>query len=129
MIAPGAFHIRNKGRNAAVEFIQVLQAYVDMRAVLIAVILSQSLKYFLPSPAQVTEGGMTTTDIPKSFMIESGKWWTRLMPFFPVLIGMVSCYFIDRVSPYTFAAAVRGFLSGALAAYLYRTTKVTVFGD
>jgi hypothetical protein len=95
-----------------------------MQAVLIAVIITQIVKYFLPTPSTstLTPEGRTTT-------VEAGKWWTRLLPFCPILIGMISCCGIEWDGKFTFADGVKGFMSGALAAYLYRTTKVTILGE
>lgn len=90
-----------------------------MKAVALAVCVTQILKYYLPSPPMVD--GRTTE-------LEAGKWWTRLMPFCPILTGMIFCYFLERDTQYTFDDGVKGFMSGALAGYLYRTTKVTIFG-
>jgi len=104
------------------DYLQIVQQFVNMKAVLIAVMLTQLVKYFLPSPPETPAGERTTE-------LEPGKWWTRLIPFCPIFLGMVFCYFIERDSRYTFDDVVKGFMSGALAGYLYRTTKVTLFGD
>jgi hypothetical protein len=106
-----------------VDYIQIIQQHVNMQAVAIAVIITQIVKYYLPTPSVLTlpVGERTTT-------VEAGRWWTRLLPFCPILIGMASCFGIEWDGKYTFADGVKGFMSGALAAYLYRTTKVTIFG-
>ena len=102
------------------DYLSIIQQYVNMQAVVVAVVVTQGLKYFLPSPPGT---------IGKSFLIEAGKWWTRAMPFVPVALGFVFCYFIEKDSKYIFGDAVKGILSGALASYLYTTTRVSIFGE
>lgn len=104
------------------DYLAILQQFVNMKAVLASVLVTQIVKYFLPNPPSVMTEGRTTE-------VEAGKWWTRLLPFCPILIGMIFCYFLERDTQYTFDDGVKGFMSGALGAYLYRTTKVAIFGD
>ena len=104
------------------DYIQIIQQYVNMKAVLVAVIVTQIIKYYLPSPPATPSGERTTE-------VEAGRWWTRLMPFSPILIGMLFCYVLELDAKFTFDDGVKGFMSGALASYLYRTTRVTLFGD
>jgi len=99
------------------EIIKVIQQYVNMLAVIAAVVATQGLKRLLPNDP---EGSSTS--------VEPGKWWTRCLPFFPVLFGIGFCLLIEKDASFTFADGVRGFMSGALAAYLYRTSAVTIFG-
>jgi len=95
-----------------------------MKAVVASVLVTQIIKYYLPSPPSLMlkEGERTAE-------VEAGKWWTRLLPFSPILIGMAFCYFLERDSQYTFDDGVKGFMSGALGSYLYRTTKVSILGE
>ena len=106
------------------DYLAIIQGFVNMKAVVAAVMLTQVVKYYLPTPPEGTFApGERTTDT------EPGRWWTRILPFCPILIGMGFCYFLERHTQYTFDDAVKGFMSGALGAYLYRTTKVTIFGE
>jgi len=112
------------GEGVILDYLLIIQQFVNMKAVVAAVVLTQIIKYYLPAPTlmMLKEGERTT-------QVEAGKWWTRLLPFAPTLIGMVFCYFLERDTQYTFDDAVKGFMSGALASYLYRTTKVSILGE
>ena len=106
------------------DYLAIIQQFVNMKAVVASVIITQIIKYYLPSPASLMlKPGEHTAEV------EPGKWWTRLLPFAPILIGMGFCYFLERDTQYTFDDSVKGFMSGALGSYLYRTTKVSLFGE
>lgn len=100
------------------DILAVLQQFINIKAVLAAVVLTQAIKYFLPSPTV----GRTTDTIP-------GHLSTRLLPFVPLLIGFIVTYFIERDSTYTADDVFRGLMSGMFAAYTYRTAKVAIFGE
>ena len=101
------------------DFWSVIQQFVNIKAVLLAVIGTQAIKYLLPSPVK----GEITSDVVR------GSWTTRALPFVPVLIASVVTFLLEMDVKYTQDDFVRGFMSGAFAAYLYRTTRVTIFGD
>jgi hypothetical protein len=101
------------------DFIAILQQFVNMKAVLLAIFLTQALKYFLPAPS----GEKGTPEIIR------GTWPVRLLPFFPLLVGFVVCFLLEIDSHYDKDDAVRGIMSGISAAYGYRTTRVSIFGD
>jgi len=105
------------------EFLGIMQQYVNFKAVLVAVIGTQVIKFFLPP---VKKEVMTLWD---RFTVRSGPILTRSLPFIPVIIAMVFTYFLERDSSYTMDDGVRGLVSGAFAAYTYRTTKTLIFGE
>jgi hypothetical protein len=105
------------------EFIDIMQQYVNFKAVAVAVIGTQVIKFFLPP---VTKEVMTIWD---RFTVRSSPILTRSLPFIPVVIAFVFNYFLERDSAYTMDDAVRGLVSGASAAYTYRTTKTLIFGE
>ena len=90
-----------------------------MKAVLLAIFLTQAIKYFLPSPS----GEQGTAETIR------GSLPVRLLPFFPLLVGFVVTYLLEIDTRYTQDDAVRGVMSGMSAAYGYRTTRVSIFGD
>ncbi len=94
------------------------QQFVNLQAALLAAVLTQAIKFFLPSPGAIP-----------SVAIEKGKWWTRAMPFVPVLLGMLIACALEWDAKLTVNDWVRGAMSGVFAAYLYRTTKVTFLGE
>jgi hypothetical protein len=92
-----------------------IQQFVNIPATIIAVVLTQGIKWYLPSPTA-----------EKSFTLIPGFWMTRLMPLCPIILGMVGCFLIEW--GFTQPIAVKGVMSGIFAAYLYRTTQVSIFG-
>ncbi len=100
------------------DVLAVLQQFINIKAVLAAVVLTQLLKYALPSPTVQR----TTEVIP-------GHLTTRLLPLVPISVGFVVTYFLEKDSAYTWDDAFRGCMSGMFAAFTYRTTKVSIFGE
>jgi hypothetical protein len=100
------------------DILATINGFVNPAAVLIAVFLTQAVKYFLPSPSVIK----TTEVIP-------GHLATRILPFVPVVIAIAFCFAIENDGKFTMNDAIRGFMSGIMASYLYRTTKVTIFGE
>ena len=100
------------------EFIDIVQQFVNVKAVGLAIFGVQGIKRLLPSP-----------DPGKPWTVVSGTISTRLLPFLPLLIGFVVCYLLEADSKFTADNAVRGIMSGVSASYGYRTTKVSIFGD
>jgi branched-subunit amino acid transport protein len=103
------------------DFLAMLQQYVDPVAVLISIIVTQLIKGLIPSP----EG--------------QGKWavgpiLNRFLPYIPVLMGILTIILKDVIvcngaQPMAYDdAIIKGMISGAMGAYLYRTAKVTLFG-
>jgi len=99
------------------DILPIVQQFVNMKAVMLAVLLTQATKYWiLPSP----NGSKTTEVIP-------GAISTRLLPFLPVLIGILYCTLVERTAT-VMEDAIRGVFTGMVAAFTYRTTKVSIFG-
>ena len=101
------------------DFVTLISQYMDGYAVLISVALTQLVKRLMPTPP----GGSKWDDVT--------GWPYRLLPFVPLLFGVIVVMFKDAwVSP-TMKwddALVKGLVSGIAASYLYRTAKVTIFG-
>jgi len=98
------------------DILPIVQQFINVKAVGLAVILTQLVKYLLPSP-----GGGRTMEII------AGKWYTRAMPFLPLLIGILYCTLVERTAT-TMENVIRGIFTGSTAAYSYRTAKVSIFG-
>jgi len=101
------------------DFVTLLSQYMDGYVVIIAIFVTQMVKRLLPTPP----GGSRWNDV-------SG-WPYRILPFIPLLTGVLVVMFKDAwVSP-TMEwddALTKGLVSGIAASYLYRTVKVTIFG-
>jgi hypothetical protein len=100
------------------DYIALLQTYINIKAVVAAIVFTQFVKYWLP-PA--TSGG--------KFSVRVGPYLSRIVPFLPVVFGFVVTYFLDLDSSYTAEDAFQGVMSGTFAAYTYRTTKALIFGE
>lgn len=100
------------------DILAVLQQFINIKAVLAAVVLTQMVKYWLPSPT-----------VDRTMQVIPGHLTTRLLPMVPVLIGFIVTYFLEKDSRYTVDDAFRGCMSGMFAAFTYRTTKVAIFGE
>ena len=99
------------------DILPIIQQFVNVKAVMLAVLLTQATKYWvLPSPY----GEKTAEVIP-------GHITTRLLPFLPVLIGILYCTLVERTAT-VMEDAIRGIFTGMMAAFVYRTTKVSIFG-
>ena len=102
------------------DILPIIQQSINLKAVGLAVVLTMMVKYWiLPSP------------IPgeKSVEVIPGHITTRLLPFLPVVFGVLFCGLIERDSTYAMEDVIRGIFSGVVAAYTYRTTKVSIFGQ
>ena len=93
----------------------MIQQFVNIPATIIAVVITQGIKWVLPSP-----------DPNKLFAIVPGSLTTRIMPLCPIILGVVFCFVIEK--GFTQQIAIRGVMSGIFSAYLYRTTQVSIFG-
>jgi len=100
------------------DIISIVKMYVNVQAVVLSVAATQLLKYLLPS--QDPEKRDCTT--------APGTWYTRLMPVVPLLVGTAICVLIEKKDVFVAENVIRGMMSGILAAWVYRTTKVTIFG-
>ncbi len=101
------------------DILSLLTQYMDPYAVLIALAATQALKRLLPTPP----GGSKWEDV--------AGWPYRILPFFPLLVGMIVVLFKDAwISPSMKwdDGLVKGLVSGIAASYAYRTVKVTIFG-
>ncbi len=105
------------------DYIAVIQQYINIKAVIVAIVLTQIIKYFLPGPPKEI---LTVFD---RFTVRSGPYLNRIVPVLPVLIAFVVTYFLEKDSAYTMEDAVHGISSGAFAGYTYRTTKTLIFGE
>lgn len=131
----------------SLDLLTMIQQFVNIKAVLLAVAGTQALKYYLPCPLSLpvtvttdsageksveqTEGqgplasGSTSV---RSSAVVPGSWTTRMLPFVPLLIALIVTFVLEYDSKFTSEDFVRGILSGMLASYGYRTTKVVFFG-
>jgi len=98
------------------DVLPIVQQFINVKAVGLAVILTQFVKYLLPSPS-----GERTAELI------AGKWYTRAMPFLPLAIGIVYCTLVERTAT-AMEDSIRGIFTGSTAAYAYRTAKVSIFG-
>ena len=99
------------------DILPIIQQFVNVKAVAMAIVLTQMLKYVLPSP-----------DETLSAEVIKGHWTTRLLPLVPILIGIVYCTLVEPAQT-TMENVIRGIFTGAMGAWGYRTTKVSVFGQ
>ena len=101
------------------QFLEVLLKYMDPIAVIIAVGITQLIRYFLPSP----EGG-------GKFDVKDAVY--RFLPISPILWAMIVVFFrlvwIDAKPLPIDEAICKGLVSGFAAAYFYRTVKILIFG-
>lgn len=98
------------------DVIPIVQQYVNIKGVALAVVLTQIVKYWMPSPQP-----FRTTEVI------SGSIYSRVLPFLPVLFGILYCTLIESTAT-VMEDVIRGVFTGASGAYAYRTAKVTVFG-
>lgn len=101
------------------DFWTLISQYMDGYAVLIALGATQFLKRLLPTPS----GGNKWEDVQ--------GWPYRLLPFVPLLVGVIVVIFKDALVSPTMSwddALVKGLVSGIAASYAYRTVKVAIFG-
>lgn len=100
------------------DLIMLLMKITDPYAIVIAVVLTQIIRNFLPTPS-----GGTRFDVTKK--------WYRILPIIPLIIGTLVVILKDGIITPTIKlddAIVKGFCSGVAAAYLYKTGKVVIFG-
>ncbi len=105
------------------DWLAIVQQYINIKAVVVAIVLTQFIKYFLPSPVK---DPVTTLE---RFAVKSGPFLNRLVPVLPVVIAFVVTYLLERDAAYSMEDAVHGISSGAFAGYTYRTTKALIFGE
>lgn len=101
------------------DFWSLISQYMDGYAVLIALAFTQILKRLLPTPP----AGNKWEDVM--------GWYYRILPFVPLLIGVLVVMFKDAWITPTMKwdeALVKGIVSGIAASYAYRTVKVAIFG-
>ena len=101
------------------DILPIVQQFVNVKAVMLAVLLTQAVKYWvLPCPA----------GSEKKSEVVPGALSTRLLPFMPVLVGILYCTLIERTAT-VMEDVIRGIFTGMMAAFAYRTTKVSIFGQ
>lgn len=88
----------------------MIQQYVDPLTVFVALLVTELVRRFVP--------GAT----------ETGKPVNRVMPFVPLIVGMVALG-VQSPSWYPLTWAMKGLVSGAFASYIYRAFKVVILGD
>jgi hypothetical protein len=101
------------------DFISLITSYVDVGSVLLGVVLTHLVRYFMPTP----KGSTSKFNI--------GPIAYKCMPFVPLLIGAATVVIKDGLVTPTLGideAVVKGVVSGAVAAYVFRTTKIQIFG-
>jgi hypothetical protein len=101
------------------DILPIAQQFVNVKAVALAVLITQGTKYWiLPCPAGAE----------KKSEVVPGSITTRLLPFLPVLIGILFCTLVERTAT-VMEDTIRGIFTGMTAAFAYRTTKVSIFGQ
>lgn len=99
-----------------IELLPIIQQSINLKGVGLAILLTQIVKYWMPSPQP-----FRTTEVVQ------GTIYGRILPFLPVVFGVLYCAFVEPVSPWK-QDIVRGVFTGMAAAYGYRAGKVAVFG-
>lgn len=99
------------------DIIPIVQQNINIKCVALSIIMTQILKYALPSP-----------DGKISAEVIAGQWTTRLLPAVPILISILYCTLVEPVQT-TMENIIRGIFTGAMGAWGYRTTKVSFFGQ
>ena len=99
------------------DILPIIQQFVNVKAVAMSIILTQMIKYLLSSP-----------DKTLSAEVIKGHWTTRLLPLAPIVIGILYCTLVERTAT-VMEDTIRGIFTGAMGAWGYRTTKVSVFGS
>jgi hypothetical protein len=103
------------------DFLALLQQYMSVEAVLIAIGLTQLIKFILPQDP--TKGKWSVAPV-----------LNRFIPFLPLAIAILIVIMKDRIicdgtTPLAWDdTIIKGMISGFSASYLYRTTQVMVFG-
>lgn len=92
-----------------------IAAFVDPIVVFITMVITEVIKRLIPN-----EGVVGTSSVP--------KWVNRLMPITPLILGMLLICVKGKCLP-NVDIMIKGLVSGAVAAYLYRTYKVMILGD
>jgi len=100
------------------DVLPITQQYITLKAIPLAIIVTQAVKYFLPTPPAADT---KTAVVP-------GTLSTRLLPFLPVVVGVLYCTLIEPTQT-IMENVIRGVFTGAMAAYGYRTAKVSFFGS
>ncbi len=99
------------------DILPIITTFISLQAVGLGIVLTQLLKRLLPSPPGENK-----------FVVEPGKWFTRALPFAPLVIGIAYCVFIERLTKFPMENVMRGIFSGAMSSYGYTTGRVTLFG-
>ena len=99
------------------DIIPVAQQYVNVKAVALSVLMTQLVKYWLPSPC-----GARTAEVI------AGTWYSRALPFLPIMIGIFFCTLVEPTTDTVMENTIRGIFTGAMGAYGYRTAKVSILG-
>lgn len=92
-----------------------IAAFVDPVVVFVTLIITEVVKRLIPN-----QGVVGTSTVP--------SWVGRLMPLLPLVLGMVLICVKMKCVP-NVDLMIKGLISGAVAAYLYRTYKVMFLGD
>ena len=100
------------------DILPIVQQYITVKAVPLAIIITQGVKYFLPTPLAADT----------KMAVVPGTLSTRLLPFLPVTVGVLYCTLVEPTST-IMENVIRGIFTGAIAAYGYRTAKVSFFGN
>jgi hypothetical protein len=101
------------------DFLSLLSGYIDIGGVLLGIILTQFVRYLLPTPK----------DAGSKFDV--GPLAYRILPVLPLIIGALTVVIKDGLVSPTLKideAIVKGLVSGGAAAYLFRTAKVIIWG-
>jgi len=99
------------------DILPIISQFINPKAAALSIVLTQMIKYLLPSP-----------DKSLSAEVIKGHWTTRLLPLAPIVIGIIYCTLVERTAT-VMEDTIRGIFTGAMGAWGYRTTKVSVFGS
>ena len=97
------------------DILSIIQQSINVKAVVLAVVLTQVARYCLPSG----DGTISAKVM---------GWTNRLLPILPLVFGMLFCGLLERDSSYVMEDLIRGVFSGAMASYSYRMVKVSILG-
>lgn len=102
------------------DFLTLMQGVMDWIAVVVAIVVTQGVKYWLPTPSVYT----STDTIP-------GHLGTRFLPFVPIIVGLAVVFLRWKLAGGKEAldpVFVRGIMSGIAAGHFYKTWKVSIIG-
>jgi len=90
-------------------FLAELKGMINVVAIVLSVVFTQAIKFILGE------------NVRKEF-------WRRFIPFLPILISLVFVFLLEsKRAVSTELLLVRGLVSGAVSAYVYKLFKIQLF--